>query len=69
MTHIIETLAQIEAPHFSAGVVLFDDIVAEASPIIGYMKKGKWTRERVRDYCAGKGWKVSVVYQHERTRP
>lgn len=66
---MIETLAQIEAPHFSAGIVLFDDVVVEAAPIVGYMKKGKWTRERVRDYCKGKGWRVSVIYQHERRSP
>lgn len=59
----VETLAVIDAPHFYAGIVLWDDKVVEAAPIIFYMRKGKWTRVRVRDYCAGKGWKVSVVYQ------
>lgn len=59
---MIEILATIEAPHFNAGIVLWDDRVIEAAPIIGYMKRKRWTRDQVRDYCASKGWSVSVVY-------
>lgn len=66
---MIETLASIDAPHFNAGIVLWDDKVVEAAPIVGYMKKAKWTRDRVRAYCAEKKWKVSVVYQMERPDP
>ena len=65
---ITEILASIDAPHFVAGVVLWDDKVIEAAPIIGYMKKQKWTRDRVRDYCKTKGWKVSVIYETKRQR-
>lgn len=62
-----EILAQIDAPgHFHAGIVLWDDTVIEAADIVAYMKKGKWTRTVVRDYCAKKGWKISVVHQVER---
>lgn len=64
---MIETLATIDAPHFYCGIVLWDDKVIEAAPIVAYMKKGRWTRDRVREYCATKGWRVSVVYQMERT--
>ena len=46
-----------------AGLVLWDDIVVEAAPIIGYMKRGRWTRDRVRAYCERQGWKVSVVHK------
>lgn len=60
----IETLAVINAPHFYAGVVLWDNRVVEAADIVKYMRK--WDRDRVRDYCASKGWKVSVIYQTER---
>ena len=60
----VETLAAIDAPHFYAGVVLWDDRVVEAASIVKYMRK--WTRDRVREYCRTKGWKVSVVYQMER---
>jgi hypothetical protein len=56
-----ETLAVIDAPHFYAGIVLWDDRVIEAADIVKYMRRGKWTRARVRDYCRQKGWKVSVV--------
>ncbi len=63
---ITEVLAQIRAPHFTAGVVLWDDKVIEAAPIIRYMRK--WSRDRVRDYCKSKDWKVSVVYEMQRQR-
>ena len=63
-----EILAQITAPHFVAGIVLWDDVVVEAAPIVGFMKKGKWTRAVVRDYCERKGWEIKVVHQIERSR-
>jgi hypothetical protein len=66
---MIEILAQIKAPHFTAGLVLFDNTVVEAAPIIGYMKKQKWSRDRVRSYCQDKGWDISVVYQMKRLPP
>lgn len=68
MVQITEILATIDAPHFCAGVVLWNDRVVEAAPIIGYMKKQKWTRDRVRTYCKEKNWKVSVVYEMQRQR-
>ena len=61
-----ETLAQIVSPHFNAGIVLQGNRVIEAAPIVGYMKRGRWTRERVRAYCAEKGWTVSVVWEMDR---
>lgn len=61
---MIEIVAQIKAPHFTAGLVLWDDKVIEAAPIIGYMKR--WSRERVRDYCIVKNWRVMVVRQEDR---
>jgi hypothetical protein len=70
---VIETLAVIEADRpklFTAGIVLWDDghsdRVVEAAPIVGYMKRGKWTRARVREHCRERGWRVSVVWQMER---
>jgi hypothetical protein len=54
-----EILAQIDAPHFCAGIVLRADRVIEVSPIVRYMRG--WTRAKVRSYCAGKGWKIAVV--------
>jgi hypothetical protein len=58
---VTEILAQIEAPHFTAGIVLRDDIVIEAADIVKYMRRNKWTRDQVRAYCQRKNWKVSVV--------
>jgi len=52
-------LAQVTAPHFCAGVVLTNDVVTEAAPILRYMVG--WSRDRVRDYASGKGWQVKVV--------
>jgi hypothetical protein len=68
---MIEILASIDAPGpkgFNAGIVLWDDRVIEAAPIVGYMKRKRWTRDQVRDYCKTKGWTISVVYQMERAR-
>ena len=61
---MIETLAVIDAPHFFAGIVLQDDRVVEAAPIVRYMRR--WPRARVRAFCEGKGWKVSVVWEMRR---
>lgn len=58
-----EILAAIDAPHFYCGIVLRNDTVIEAAPIVGYMKKRDWTRDHVRAYCAEKNWKVSVVWE------
>ncbi len=59
-----EILATIDAPHFYCGIVLHDDRVVRTAPIVKYMRE--WTRDRVRDYCTEKGWKVSVVWERER---
>ncbi len=59
-----ETLAQIDAPHFCAGIVLQNNIVVEAADIVKYMRK--WSRDRVRSYCKQKGWKVVVVWEMNR---
>ena len=68
---MIEILAQIESrqPRFNAGIVLWDDIVVEAAPIVGHMKRGRWTREQVRKHAAKRGWKIKVIHEIERTRP
>lgn len=52
-------LAQVTARHLCAGIILASDRVVEAAPILRYMTG--WTRDRVRSYCAGKGWTVRVV--------
>lgn len=57
-----EILASIDAPRFNCGIVLRNDIVVEAAPIVGYMRREKWSRARVRDYCAKKGWEVTIIW-------
>lgn len=57
-------LAQIKAPHFTAGIVLTDDVVTEAAPIVKYMKG--WNRSNVRRYCEMKRWKIAIVNQQIR---
>ena len=68
---MIELLAQIEGTHrgkpFVAGLVLWDDKVVEAAPIVRFMRK--WTRQQVRSFVGQKGWKICVVHQLERERP
>jgi len=58
-----EILAVIEwsttTNYFHAGIVLRDDKVIEAAPVIKFMKG--WTRSKVRSYVNARGWKVSVV--------
>lgn len=66
---MIETLAQIKAPHFTAGIVLWDDVVVEAAPVVRFMAKAKWTRTVVRNYCSAKGWQISVVHEINRKPP
>jgi hypothetical protein len=61
-----ETLAVIDAPHFYAGIVLWNDEVTEAADIVKYMRR--WSRNKVRNYCKGKGWRVFVVYRVEKPR-
>lgn len=54
-----EVLAQITAPHFSAGLVLVNARVTETAPIIKYMRG--WSATRCAAYCAGKGWHIARV--------
>jgi hypothetical protein len=63
---VTEILAQIRGDKFTAGIVLWDDTVIEAAPIVKYMKG--WSRDRVRDYCKGKGWTIEVVHEMQRSR-
>jgi hypothetical protein len=43
--------AQIHGPNFTAGIILWDDKVIEAAPIIHDMKRGQMgTRSRA-EYC------------------
>ncbi|MGY2987682.1 hypothetical protein [Bradyrhizobium sp. USDA 4508] len=58
---VIETLAQIRAPSFVAGIVLHDDVVVETAPILRKMRR--LSRDQVRAECKRMGWDVRVVRQ------
>jgi hypothetical protein len=51
-----ETLITIDAPHFCAGIVLVDDVVVDAAPIVRYMVG--WSRSKVEAYTKKKNWAV-----------
>lgn len=50
----IESVIQITAPHFVAGIVACDGCVTEAAPILRYMLG--WDGHKVAGYCRRKGW-------------
>lgn len=58
-----ETLAQITSHYFCCGILLREDIVVDAAPIVGYMRG--WTRGRVRAYVEKKRWAVSVIVEKQ----
>lgn len=51
-------LIQITAPHMCAGLVLVDDKVVRAAPILHYMFG--WSIGGVTAYCNRKGWTWTV---------
>ncbi len=59
MINRASVLAAIDAPHFYAGIILEQDVVIQAAPIVKYMRG--WSRDRVRDYCRQKRWTVQIV--------
>jgi hypothetical protein len=67
-----EILAQIKAPaprSFTAGLILQNNVVVETAPILSYMKRQKWTRDRVRNYCHENGWTIKVIYEVQKPKP
>jgi hypothetical protein len=55
----IETFVRVVAPHFVAGLIVVDNRVFEAAPILSWMigKDQQW----IRSYFKKKGWKAYVV--------
>jgi hypothetical protein len=47
-------LYQITSPHFCAGIIRVNGVVAKAAPILSYMTG--WPIGKVKRYCAQKGW-------------
>jgi hypothetical protein len=55
-------LVAVDAPHFYAAIVLVDDVVTEAAPILRWAI-GKH-RVYLREYFARKGWKTTIIKEH-----
>jgi hypothetical protein len=62
-----ETLVKLTAPTvgtrsgFCCGIVIKDDKVVKAAPIVDFMRKRKWTGDQVRKYCKSVGWSATVM--------
>lgn len=52
----MDQLVRISASYFTAGVVVRDERVVRAAPILKYMLG--WPRTRVLSYARAKGWKT-----------
>jgi len=61
-----ELLAQIRADKFTAAIVLRDDRVIVAAPIVRYMVG--WKRDSVRSYCKLRHWEIAVVNPLDKNR-
>ncbi len=55
----LDHLLTIDAPHFFCGVVLREDKVIQAAPIVRYMLG--WNAQRLKRYCQRRGWRVEAV--------
>ncbi len=52
-------LWRITAPHFCAGILVWNNVVMNAAPILAWMK-GRHTTW-INGYCTRKGWTVEYV--------
>jgi hypothetical protein len=50
----MEKIWQITAPHFTAGIIVVGDTVADAAPILRWAIGKPW--EKVREHCIAKSW-------------
>ena len=56
---MMEEILSIDAPYFNAGIVLINQEVVYAAPILHYMKG--WKLQRVISYVRKKGWRWDKV--------
>lgn len=52
-------LVRVSAPHFVAGIVVEDERVVRAAPILRWSIG--WHRDALRNYFRKKGWTASVI--------
>lgn len=55
-------LVQITSYYFCTGLVVKDDIVVRAAPILKYMLY--WSLGRSEEYCRKKGWKLLIILEN-----
>lgn len=55
----MKTLFRIEAPHFTAGILIYDETVTDTAPIVSYMKG--WDLNRVLSYVKKKQWIIAEL--------
>jgi hypothetical protein len=60
-------LVRVVAPHFVAGLSVFEDRVVEAAPILRYAVG--WTADRLRRYVRHKGWTASRITLASQQKP
>lgn len=56
-----ETALQLYSHHFCAGLVIENDKVKRAAPVLAYMRG--WSRAKVEHYATRKRWKVEELPQ------
>jgi hypothetical protein len=59
-----ETLYQVSAPHFTAGVLVYSGVVTKAAPILKWAIRQDFTE--FRKYAKSKGWTVARVSREEK---
>lgn len=52
-------LVRVVAPHFCAGIILENDVVVRAAPILNWAVGRR--REWLRSYFASRGWDASII--------
>jgi len=56
-------LWRITAPHFCAGILIWNDVVMDAAPIVRWMKG--YSTSWINRHCTIKGWSVEYVRGEE----
>ena len=58
MTNKVKQLLQVKNNYLCAGLVIENEVVVEAAPILKYMIG--WTCSRVMGYCTYKNWEYEI---------
>jgi len=61
-----ESIYQIKAPWFTAGIVLINNTVIHPAPILNYMKG--WKKGKVLSYCKLRKWHWQEVEAYAETK-